>query len=72
MLEKSLSNSLKMAYLAQMEETHLASIAINVGTEYRKRRLSDAAKIRGLSKLGNEAYSKQQAERKNKKVTIKL
>ena len=34
----------------------------------RKRRLSDAAKIRGLSKLGNEAYSKQQAERKNKKL----
>ena len=36
-----------------------------------KRRLSDAAKIRGLSKLGNEAYSKQQEERKNKKVIIK-
>ena len=30
----------------------------------RRRRLSEAAKSRGLNKIGSEAYSKQQAERR--------
>ena len=40
--------------------------------ECHRKILSRCAKERNLNKLGNEAYSKQQAERKNKKVTIKL
>lgn len=36
--------------------------------ECRSKRLSEAAKKRGLNKLGNEAYSKQQAERKAMEV----
>lgn len=32
----------------------------------RKQRLSDAAKRRKLNKIGNDAYSRQQAERKAK------
>ncbi len=34
--------------------------------ECRRRRLSESAKRRNLGKIGREAYSKQQAERKKK------